>query len=279
MNLTGEQLIQHLRAEFDAANSLLLRQFILTFLISIPAVLSILIENVNWLYLLAILNFFMLLTWWRTNLSYQKFRQASLAARRGAMILNGLGGTLHPAITTDLKERFTVDLSKVPPMDTNSYYCSQEPFGSKRLAELIEESAFYSSRTHEFSAKVMLGIVVGFLAIFIVALFCAIPIATNAFQTSLTRVFLAATVFFLSSDVLGRALAHKCASKEIKRVQQRCRMEEDGQLAETDVLILLQDYISAMESAPETVPHAFRGKLKEKIADAWKDYQSSKLSS
>lgn len=279
MPITDEQLICHLRAEFDSANSLKLWLFILAFLISIPAVLSILTSDNNVLYWLAIINFFLLLVWWLVNSSYQKARSASLAARRAAMLLNGLGGTLHRTTIADLNERFNVDLDKAPQMDATGYYCSTKNYSPERLAELTEESAFYSSRTHSYSADLMLGLVCVFLAIFAAVLFFALPTATNSSQIWLTRVFLAATVFFLSSDVLGRALAHRFAAQELKRIQRQCMMGADGHLGEVDILILLLDYISAMEGAPETVPLAFRGKQKEKIHKDWDIYLSTKQGS
>ena len=269
------QLIQSLRSAHDKANLLSSFQVLLSLLVSLPAVFSILTNDNKILYWLATINVILLILRWWINTLYMKVRSHSLSARRVAMLLSGLGEKIHYSTHQSLIN-IKYNTSKSTNINEKNYYATDSPQGLLRLIEIIEECAFFSKRTHRSSANFTFWIVFLFISLFLITLLFQIPTATNSMLIEIVRVFFAATVFFLSSDVFGKAMSHKSASKKLKNILQRSSLLASIQkkdYTQTDVMILLQDYISAMESAPETIPFFFNKKNRKKLNLAWKEYK------
>lgn len=189
-----------------------------------------------------------------------------------------LGGLNQPLSTSEiqsLRGRFTVDSTEAKKCEDPMYYATNSPPGSARLAEMIEESAIYSEDLHRISAYVMLVILVLFGFIAIAVALASTPYVTRDTAFVIVRIFLAALIFVLSSDVLGAFQAHLSAANDIKEVRHRLMTADRADYPLPDVLFAMTDYNAAIEGAPEIVPYAY--KLQRKNLDQrWRDYQADR---
>lgn len=277
MSITPERLVGYLRAEYARSSKWRTASFFIGILVSVPAVASILVDEPSQLYLLAILNFAALTIWLSVNYWHQNIQGAAHSARRAALILNGLGDGFSPVISRQLRENFTVSETRAIEFEHDGYYSSTLPHGPKRLAELLEESAYFSSRLHQISANIMLVVMVLFVAIFCVIALASVPTASNEIAMIGVQIFLAATLFILSSDVLGAWIAHKRCARSTAEVSRLIEVVGNDDISAADVLLILEGYTSAIESAPEIVPFVYRV-CGSSISTRWGEYMADKQS-
>lgn len=277
MSITPERLVGYLRAEYARSSKWRSASFIVGILVSVPAVVSILVEEPTQLYLLAILNFAALTIWLSVNYRYQSIQGAAHSARRAALILNGLGDGFSPVISRQLRESFTVSDTHASEFEHHNYYSSTLPHGPKRLTELLEESAYFSSRLHQISASIMMAVMVLFVTIFCAIALFSVPTASNEIAMIGVQIFLAATLFILSSDVLGAWIAHKKCARSTAEVSRLIEAVANDKISATDVLLILEDYTSSIESAPEIVPFVYRF-YGGSISIRWREYMANKQS-
>src|SRR5258708_3421090 len=166
MAVTSANLVGYMRAEFRKASQLRLWLFFVQLLAALPAAVSVWVPDHyrGVLYGLAILGAVLLLTWWILNNRYIRARSAAQAARRAALLLGGLNEPISPSEVQSLRDRFTVTAEKAHECEQGDYYATALPHGPARLAEMLEESAFYSEQLHRLSEMAMFGILLFFIA-------------------------------------------------------------------------------------------------------------------
>jgi hypothetical protein len=275
--LTSENLIGYMRAEFSKAALLRKWLFALQLAAALPAAISVVVPDTEKLliYVLAILGGGLLIAWCTVNYFYVSARSAANAARRGALLLGGLNQPLSTSEIQSLRQRFTVGSDVASKYEDATYYASNEKPGAARLAEMLEESAVYSEELHRISAYVMLGFLLVFGVLAIIIALASTPYITRDAAFVIVRIFLAALVFVLSSDVLGAFQAHLSAANDIEKIRQRLMTADRAGYPLPDVLLAMTDYNAAIEGAPEIVPFAYNIK-REKLDAKWRDYQADR---
>ena len=258
MNLNAESLVGYLRAEYSASGKWRIASFFVGLVVTLPAMASVVTTDAKTLYVLAVVSFLLLIFWMWINYNYNRKQNAAHAARRAALIVNGLGEDLSAGEKRRLSDKFTVSASEAQNAQKADYYATEAEPGPKKLLECLEESAFYSSKLHRLSAKAWFGIVVIYALIFAVLSIFVIPSATNDYLMMFVRVFFAATVFILSADVAGSLLAHWRCADDTSDVLSRIEIAKKGEVSTADALLILEDYTSAIQGAPEIVPFIYK---------------------
>lgn len=272
MAIAATDLVGYLRAEFAKASKLRLRLLLVQLLAAIPGALGVVIQDDKTLYYLAVAGAGLLAYWWLVRAKYQRVRAAAHTARRASLILGGLGGTLSPDEHQRLRQLFTVDENEARFRIVPNYYASDLPPSPARLGEMLEESAFYSRDIHRISATIMGGVFVFFVAMAAMIAMVTIPYADRVTALTAARVFLASSVFLLSSDVLGAAREHRAAADGAEDVRARMSAAYAKGFPQNDVLLAMVDYNSAMEGAPEAVPGVYRGN-EARLNQRWAEYK------
>jgi hypothetical protein len=274
MSLTSSNLVGYLRAEFASASRARVVLFFLQLAAAVPTAVAVLIPDryADTLYWLAIAGAILLALWWFVNGDYVRVRDAAHAARRAALLLGGLNEPLSPGEVQALRERLTVSAAEAKKHESQHYYATTLPPGMNRLGEMLEESAFYSEHLQRISAKVMLGVLVAFAAVFAILAFGVTPYIARDASHSLVRVFLAMMVFAMSADVLGAYRAHRAAALQIRDIRQRLITADTAGYPTADVLLAFTDYNAAVESAPESVPFAYKMRAQH-LNQRWNEYQ------
>jgi hypothetical protein len=206
---------------------------------------------------------------------YQTSRSAAQAARRGALLIGGLGELLSASELQSLRERFTVSADAAKSFEKADYYATTLPPSAGRLAEMLEESALYNEHLQRISANVMLCVLLFFTACFLAIALAMTPFVERDTTFIIIRVFLAVFVFVMSSDVIGAYRAHRSAAQDIKDVRQRLSTADKNGYPLPDVLLAMTDYNVAVEGAPESVPGAYYFNAKA-LDDRWKQYQDDR---
>lgn len=79
----------------------------------------------------------------------------------------------------------------------------------------------------------------------------------------------------MPSDVLGAYLSHKRAARAIEEVRTRLITADRSGYPLEDVLLAMVDYNAAVESAPESVPLAYRFTERD-LNQRWAEYLSDR---
>jgi hypothetical protein len=274
MALTVDNLVGYLRATYVNSGKLRIWQFILQLLIAVPAAASVVITSSTGSYILAVVGALLLVAWVTVNAWYLSERSAAHTARRAALLVGGLTKPLSAAAILSLQDRMKVSAQTARGFEKADYYATKRAPGAARLAEMIEESAFYSAPLQRASALVMLVILMIF-ATLAAAVALSAPFIGKDTSLIAIRIVLSVFVFAMSSDVVGAYIAHKNAARSIDEVRARLMTATSGGYPEADILLALTDYNAAVEGAPESVPLAYR--LSEKDLNAkWNDYQRNR---
>jgi hypothetical protein len=251
--------------------------FVMQLAVAVPGAVSVVVPDDAkvTLYVLAIVGAALLGIWWILSGFYESASSAAQAARRGALLLGGLNQALSPSEIESLRERFTVTTETARANEKADYYATTREPGPARLGEMLEESALYSEQLQRISAHAMLGVLVLFVAGFLVIALASTPFVDRDTAYILVRVFLAMLVFVMSSDVLGAYRRHVAAAKEIREIRQRLKIADRSGYPLPDVLLAMTDYNAAVERAPESVPFAYRLRAKH-LDQRWRDYQADR---
>lgn len=276
--LSHRSLVGYQLAEFAKSSRLRVWLFFLQLLAAAPAALSVIIVDETWLYVLAILGAVFLVAWWVVSLQYEKSREAAQTARRASLLSGAFGETFSAYELSELRQRFTVTEAQAKSKENPEYYATREEPGAHRLAEMLEESAFFTSDLQDFSSKVM-----GFTLVTFVVLAGGLALVVGidldrSSSITFVRIVLSAFVFAMSSDVLGAFVKHMSAATRTKAIRNRLATLQQRDAPLIDVLLVMTDYNSAVEYAPESVPFSF--KLREtKLNTRWAEYIADKASS
>ena len=278
MALNHQSLVGYQLAEFAKSSQLRVWLFFIQLLVAVPAALSVVIVNETCLYVLAILGAVLLVAWWVVSLQYEKSREAAQAARRASLLSGAFAETFSAYELSELRQRFTVTEAQAKANRNPKYYATQEKPGAHRLAEMLEESAFFTSDLQDFSSKVMGFILITF-AVLAGGFALAVGIALDR-SSSITfvRIVLASFVFAMSSDVFGAFLKHRSAARQTKAIRNRLTTLQQREAPLIDVLLVMTDYNSAVEAAPESVPFAFQLR-KATLNTRWAEYAADKAAS
>lgn len=277
MPVTSANLVGYLRAEFAKASRLRVWLFLLQLAAAIPAAVAVLVADSHneLLYWLAFAGAVLVIAWWFLNGHYDRARKAAQAARRAALLLGGLNATLSPGEVQALRGCFTVNAAEAQKFEKEDYYATKLPPGPARLGEMLEESAFYSEHLQRMSANITRGVLAIFGVVFVVIAFGVTPYVGHDTGLTIVRVFLAMLVFAMSGDVIGAYRAHRGATNDIKDIRQRLITADAAGYPLADVLLAFTGYNAAVESAPESVPYAYKMRA-QYLNERWADYQSDR---
>ena len=262
------------RAEFSKSARLRVWLFMVQLLAAAPGALSVIVTDPDAQYYLAVAATSLIAIWWMLSMAYERARSAAQAARRASLLLGLFPGGITANESKELRQRFTVTEERARSFIAPGYYASKEAPSAKRLCEMLEESAYFTADLQRFSAQIMLALFGAFVLVAgVLAISIGIDLDRSA-SMNFVRVTLAASIFLMSSDVLGATLKHRAAAREVEAIRRRLAILAARGTPLTDILLVMTDYNAAVESAPESVPFAFKcreGVLNQRWAEYVKD--------
>ncbi|RVK09819.1 GrpB family protein [Sinorhizobium medicae] len=253
----NDRLLTHQRAELDRAQSLQRLVLFAQFLVALTAAMSVYVNDNATLMIFAAVGFLLACGWLILGRMQRAHRDAGEQARRVVLVSCGLGVGLSPEQRLRIFDKFTVSVANRRLVREEDYFASRTAPSYRRLAELVEESAYWTRDLQRASAStlrwLLLGVTILVAGMLVV---CAPSISTDA-NLSIARVLIAFLVFLLSSDVVGAMLGHRDAALAIDDILQRVETAAARGYPHADVLLIASDYNAAVEAAPFVLPWVY----------------------
>jgi hypothetical protein len=275
MNAELVELIAFQRAEFAKAGRLRMCMIGAQAGVAVAAVASIFVGSRPYVLLFALGGTIALGIWVLLDTRYRACRESCGRARRASLIMGGLGQTVSPAELLAIRETFSVSPEQAKPFADPNYFASKAEPGRKRLGEMLQESAFWTSRLQAASAKLMWMAFVGSVVLSGAAFTLVVALGSQSVGEHIARVVIAILALLMSTDILGSAISHGSAAAFVDRLVTRLSDAEGRGYPEADVLLILSDYNAAVEAAAIAIPglYEFHSKRLKRLYDT---YQSSR---
>jgi hypothetical protein len=235
----------------------------------VASVVGVVVPEETWGYLLGVAGFVLILAWLYVWKRHRSLRDAGERARRAGLLAGGLGLQLTPEDLRDLVDAAAISLPEAAQFQQPDYYAAQSPPGKERLREMLEESAFWSSRLFEASATQTMTQFRWLLVAVVVIVLATVPLASREFTINEMKVVLILLGFLSSGEMLEKAWRYDVAAKSVRRIELRLQALREGGSRFERLLPLLMDYNSAVEAAPMMAPGVYR-KHRERLDHLWK---------
>jgi hypothetical protein len=202
-------------------------------------------------------------------------RDAGEQARRVVLISSGLGVSLSPEQRLRIFDMFTVSVANRRLVREEDYFASRTVPSHRRLAELVEESAYWTRDLQRASASTLRWLLLGVTVLAVGILVMCTPSISSDANLSIARVLTALLIFLLSSDVVGAMLGHRDAALVIDDILQRVETAAARGYLYADVLLIASDYNAAVEGAPFVLPWVYRIR-NATLTRRWRAYLENK---
>lgn len=195
-------------------------------------------------------------------------------ARRTTLTAGGLGVELSRGDYMAIESLLTADSKTASKYEDDNYYDTSNAIGPARLADMLEESAFWSCyltrhsfhRTLvRFGILLLLGAIILGAAIFF----------TPDHSQSAAKIFFAVLSFAVSAQIAGAAGSYYLALQILEKIVPRIERVRAEGLSIPQLLMVVGDYNSAVESAPLFVSGLYK-RHKGHLNELWKAHQSKR---
>ena len=231
----------------------------------------------EWVYALSVVALILEALVWCLTRCAQGKHELGEVARRHAMLADAFGELPEPLQDAELRRRFSKrDERRAVSLENPNYYASTASPGLARLADHLQESAFWSkdlyhraaSRTYFLFALLAVGVVVAALL--------TLPTVVGETALFIARMIVLVLGVVIGVDVLGRALSWGEAGRQAERVDSR--VGAAGARRSTKVMFgILADYAVATAGCPP-IPTDLHTKEYERLNRLWEQRTSPKQS-
>ena len=269
MTINTNHLLGYQFAEFDRAG--LWRGLAMAgqFLIAVLSAISIFVADQTHVYYIAVFAFIVLIATIVFEFLYGKHRDAGESARRAVLIVDGKGGDLSENEKRKLNDQMHVSAAKAEAKKPgDDYYASNAAKGWRRVAEMIQQSAYFTYNLQRASGGAMFAILVLVLAPILVGVFLALPTSEAEANMLGARLLLVLLIFLLSSGVVVSTLGHFRSASSVEKIEARAAaILAAPDCSEADTLLLMADYNAVVQASPLIAPgiySAMRNALNKK---------------
>lgn len=271
----NERLLTYQRVELDCSRRFQDLALSAQLGVAVVAAVSVYSDN-NVIQLnFALVGFLLAALWLALAHKQRSHRAAGDQARRVILLASGLGERISAEQRLRVFDGFSVSIEGKPLVREEDHFASREAPGYRRLAELIEESAYWTRDLQRSSAAWIRNVVVGTALLIGCALWTGLLALPTDASVSLARVLVAALVFLVSSDVLSSIFAYREAAAAIGVILQRVETAAARDYPSSDILLLMSDYNAIVESAPFALPGVFRWR-NAGLTRRWRNYLEQK---
>ncbi len=273
MNEDVQQLIGHQVAEFNLATRYFLSKFLLQLCTVAVAVSSVLTLDSTSSYWLAIVSFVLALGWAASDIKYRSIRTCAERARRATLIMGGLGKKISSNELNNIRECLASSEASGKKLENPDYFVTKAAPGTVRLAELLEESAFWTLDLQRTSAAIMWSLFVIVIILAGGSLFFLIPDTPNEQLMKTARVVCVGLSFAVGADLFGTARGYSTTAKTLDRLLHRFDSAKARNYPEPDMLLMLSDYNAAVENTPLNLPFTYRLR-RQRLTKNWERRQA-----
>lgn len=268
--LIGRQI-----AEFDVAAKLRTRVIQIQLAIGAITALTAFVTDDHALYLAAILVVVLAGVWVFLSWRMVKVRAHAERLRRTTLVAGGLGLELDGAELLELAADASASEEAARSKARDDYFASKSPPGPRRLAEMLEESAFWTTALAGKASKEAWVLFICTIASLAVLLTASVVVLSPGRWELAARAALALLAVMLSTDVLGAALSYTSVANETRRTIDRLEGYLKSGAPLERLLLILSDYNSAVESMP-TFPAKLYSRHEKALNEQYGRYMKTK---
>ena len=258
------------RAEFNRAESMAVHSNKAQVVMILISVIAIFIDEALLIYFLSVCNLLIAILWVYLSTQAKESHSVAERARRAVLFSNALGIKLSGKSYTDLKMSFHVNEKDGEQYEDENYFKTEQEYGNQKLAEIVEESAFWSKHLLKLSSKrywVYFGVTlsISILALLLLPLFNIGSLDILAYQ-----VFCLILIWLVTGNLFTTATAFMNTANSIDNIEARLDKMSSNEESTQDVLVIVSDYNALVENAP-TIPSDLYEKNKDKLNALWQE--------
>lgn len=272
---SNDRLLTHQRAELGRAQTLQNLVLLSQLCVAGIAALSVYSNDNATLLVLAFAGFIVAGVWLALARRQRFHRNAGDQARRVVLLSSGLGETFSPEQRLRIFDKFEVKIKEHHLTREESYFATRISPSYRRLAEIIEESAYWTRYLQKASAVTLLWALISITLVIAVVILIKAPAISSDANLSMARVLIAFLVFLLSSDIIGAMFAHREAASAIDEIAHRLETAAAHDYPPADMLLIVSDYNAAVESAPSALPGMYKAHGRT-LTRRWRVYLQNK---
>ncbi len=173
---------------------------------------------------------------------------------------------VEDAVTvTETLRRFSDEARRAAGGTDDAYYASTKPPGLPRLADHLQQSAFWSHHLYDNAAR-GLAKRLAVVGVLVVCVLSGAALLLGALPLIAVQLVIAWVAGFIAIDWLGTLLAWKAAAAEAARTDARLRGE--GEPRWENVMAVFGDYNVVVASVPP-IPTDIHAREEKKLSDLW----------
>jgi len=230
------------RAEFEASKRLETISLRLQFAIVIVSILVIAMPQ-EWVsYVGGILNFILAIFWKVFSIKGRRSHYIAERARRAVLLSEGLGVDVTGKLYSDIHMQFTVSESDGRKHEEPKYYEAHGPPGYARLANMLQESAFWSKHLFDKCANKYwwmfgIGMIISLVVLSLT------PTVTQGFPSlMITEIFCVLLTWLVTGDLFTTALRFTTAARAVDDVENRLNRALSEKNRNNDIIMGTSKY-------------------------------------
>lgn len=271
MTMERPDLLAYQRAEHQVAKRHDSVARLFEYLILVTALTSIAIARDTFVLAGTLASLLLTIAWQTAAFLGRRSHSIAERARRAVILEAGLGISLTGKAYSDLFAAFTAKQKQVERHGDQEFYASDQPKGPKRLAEILEESAFWSKHLFQATARAAwwrLG-VAGVISVTCLAL---LPLLRETSVAVLWATAICVVLTWLVTGSMGSgAVAYALAAREVDDIEARLAA---APATPEGILPILGDYNAVVQAAP-TIPSAVYKRMRPRLNQLWTERHAS----
>ena len=184
----NDRLLTHQRAELDQAQRYQNFALASQIAVAVIAAIAVFVSDNGVQLILAILGFFIAFVWFALARKQRVHRSAGDQARRVVLLASGLDEKFSAEQRLRIFDKFSVPILGTSLLRDEAYFASRAAPGYRRLAELIEESAYWTRDLQQASAKILQAALAIIGSVMVLVLWLGISLLPANINISIARV-------------------------------------------------------------------------------------------
>lgn len=268
--MDDNQLLGLQRAEFKRAEAMGAHSNKAQILIVILSIITVFINKPSYVYSLSILNLIIAMLWFWFSMQAKNSHSVAERARRAVVFSNGLGVKISGKSYTDLKMLFNVHEIEGEKYEDDTYFKTQKDYGNQKLAEIVEESSFWSKHLFKMSAKRYWFYFSVTFTISILGLLLLPLLNIGSLYMLISQVFCLILMWLITGNIFAAAMSFTNAANSADDIEGRLDKMALNIESNQDVLLIVSDYNALVESSP-TIPSDLYEKNQERLNSLWRE--------
>lgn len=201
-------------------------------------------------YLLAGAAAALAVVWQCLNFQYVTIRTNADKVRRATVIAAGLGVDIAPTEWREIFSSSQLSEAEIAAHVDETYFASKAPPGPLRMAQMLEESAYWTKSMASYAAKEMWLLFSLVTLAIIVAVALSIMLVSRPEAMVLARLVSIVLITLMANEFLGAAIAYTQVAIGLPAIEQRLAANQKTGCDQPELHLIFGDYNNMVEAMP-----------------------------